>query len=340
MYLKDRDIKNKLTRFIAGECSPEEQRVISGLLDTDHRYRSTYTQLLKTWEFTVPVSPGDSFDIDQAWSRVEARIAKPAPKVVSISGHSSARVRKVASYALRVAAVLLIGIAVFQLFNSRESMLSYSSGNSASAPVTLADGSHIYLNNTSTIKYPQKFGKNLRDVYFWGEAFFEIAHDPSKPFIIEAGEARVKVLGTSFNLKAYPESDRIEVVVNSGKVLFYHADKADRILGEVTLVKGEKGVFFKKPGKIVKLLNDEPNYLSWKTGVLVFNDTSLDKVLAAIANKYGIRFSLREENLSKLRLTATFDNESLDAMLEVLELVHNLQFINNGNDYLVVRKAG
>jgi ferric-dicitrate binding protein FerR (iron transport regulator) len=204
----------------------------------------------------------------------------------------------------------------------------------------LADGSHIYLNNTSTIKYPQKFGKNLRDVYFWGEAFFEIAHDPSKPFIIEAGEARVKVLGTSFNLKAYPESDRIEVVVNSGKVLFYHADKADRILGEVTLVKGEKGVFFKKPGKIVKLLNDEPNYLSWKTGVLVFNDTSLDKVLAAIANKYGIRFSLREENLSKLRLTATFDNESLDAMLEVLELVHNLQFINNGNDYLVVRKAG
>ena len=128
--------------------------------------------------------------------------------------------------------------------------------------------------------------------------------------------------------------------MNSGKVLLYHVDKNDHLLGQVTLLKGDKGVFFRNTGLIARMINDEPNYLSWKTGVLVFSETSLDKVLYAVGQKYGVIFNLEDKQLASLKLTATFDNETLDAVLEVLKLVHNLQFVNNGSDYLVKKSAG
>jgi len=350
MSLTNRKISNEITRFILGECTPDETRVISGLIQTDPDYIKVYNDLILVWDtagsgititrngYTGPMGP--AFDVDKAWSKVDARISKEPVRVIHRAVPANLRLRRIGGYALKVAAVLLIGLAVFQLLLPRTAEKTVASGNSIAAPLSLADGSTIFLNSSSTIKFPEKFGGDTREVYFWGEAFFEIAHDPARPFIIESGETRIKVLGTSFNVKAYPETERIEVVVNSGKVLFYHVDKNDHILGQVILQKGDKGIYYRKSGKIARLLNDEPNYLSWKTGVLVFSETSLDKVLSAVGQKYGVTFNLAEKDLSLLKLTATFDNETLDAVLEVLQLVHNLQFVNNGNDYLVKKKAG
>jgi ferric-dicitrate binding protein FerR (iron transport regulator) len=83
------------------------------------------------------------------------------------------------------------------------------------------------------------------------------------------------------------------------------------------------------------MLNDDPNYISWETGKLVFNETSLDKVMEVVGKKYGVNFQMDTAELSSLKLTATFDNESLDSVLEVLSLVHKLQFTHSGTDYLV-----
>jgi transmembrane sensor len=342
MLVKNRKISIEVTRFIQGECTPDERRVISGLIQSDPVYKQVYKDLTLLWEtIGMNTAPADTtFNVDSAWSKVNATISKQPSRVIHRAAPATNNFRRIGGYALKVAAVLLIGIAIFQLLLPQNDQKTVASGKSIAAPLSLADGSTIFLNSSSTIKFPEKFGGDTREVYFWGEAFFEIAHDPTRPFIIESGETRIKVLGTSFNVKAYPETDRIEVVVNSGKVLFYHIDKNDHILGQVILQKGDKGVYYRKSGQIVRLLNDEPNYLSWKTGMLVFSETSLDKVFNAVGQKYGVKFNLAEKDLSLLKLTATFDNETLDAVLEVLQLVHNLQFVNNGNDYLVKKKAG
>ena len=346
MFLKNRKIVNDITRFITGECTPDESRVISGLIDADKEYKREYNELNQVWSKAViyngsTMSEGiDTFDVDAAWSKVDARISQEPAKIIRNIHPATRNFQRITGYVLKVAAVILIGLAVYQLMVPRTTEKTFASGKAVSSPLSLADGSTIYLNSSSTIKFPEKFGGDHREVYFWGEAFFEIAHDPARPFIIETGETRIKVLGTSFNIKAYPETDRIEVVVNSGKVLFYHVDKNDHILGQVILLKGDKGIYYRKTGQIACLLNDEPNYLSWKTGMLVFSETSLDKVLSAVGQKYGVTFNLADKDLSQLKLTATFDNETLDAVLEVLQLVHNLQFVNNGNDYLVKKKAG
>jgi len=340
MFLSERKIKNQVTRFIAGDCSADEARVISGLIATDKEYKRISDAYNSIWSHTESESTGDSFDIDAAWAKVDARISKQPLKLIHKNEKAGVPVRKIASYALRAAAVLLLGLAVFQLAIPRNHQKTFASGSCIAAPIRLADGSTVFLNSASTIKFPEKFGNKGREVYFWGEAFFEITPDPSRPFVIETGETRIKVLGTSFNVKAYTETNDIEVVVNSGKVLFYHVDKNDHLLGQVTLLKGDKGVFFRNTGLIARMINDEPNYLSWKTGVLVFSETSLDKVLYAVGQKYGVIFNLEDKQLASLKLTATFDNETLDAVLEVLKLVHNLQFVNNGSDYLVKKSAG
>lgn len=340
MFLRNRKIKNQITQFIAGECSADESRVISGLIGSDEEYKQIFNQLNDIWVHTGVKEPSTGFNVDSAWLKVDARISNQPLHIIHTTTRQVSSVRRVAGYALKAAAVILIGLAVFQLVSPRNSREMVTSGLSMAAPLCLADGSTIFLNSSSTIKFPEKFGNKGREVYFWGEAFFEIAPDPTRPFVIETGETRVRVLGTSFNIRAYPETNKIEVVVNSGKVLFYHVDKSDHILGQVTLLKGDKGVYFRNTGEITKLLNDEPNYLSWKTGVLVFSETSLDRVLSAVGQKYGVTFNLDDKNLAKLKLTATFDNETLDAVLEVLQLVHNLQFVNNGKDYLVKKNAG
>ena len=341
MYLINRKIKNQITRYLAGECDPEEILVINDLVKNDPEYRKAFIHLSKTWELVYSKAENTVFDVDSAWNKLNSRISQPSaaarnPETV----RKSRDTRKLYNYTIRIAAALLIGLALFQLVKTGNRLETRTSGNEAPVTLSFEDGSSAFLNASSTIKYRQKFGDQSREVYFWGEAFFEVASDPTRPFIIESGETRVKVLGTSFNVKAYPEAEKVEVVVNSGKVLFYHVNDQEQILGQVTLLQGEKGIFNRKTRQIARILNDEPNYLSWKTGILVFNETTLDKVLEAIGQKYRIKVRMENKDLEKLKLTATFDNEPLEAVFEVLALIHDLQIVNNGKDYLVRKKTG
>jgi len=338
--LKNRDIEKQITNYLAGECSPADELVVSGLIQTDPRYKTTFNELKQLWDNAALHSYTDTYDIHLAWERVNDHMNRKPLHIVHRSSVFTPFIKRVLKYTAGIAAVLLLGFAVQKIFFVNKPLRTFASGTSVPSPLTLSDGSEIILNAVSQVKYPEKFGSHSREVYFWGEAFFEIASDPARPFVIESGDARIRVLGTSFNVKAYPGSGITEVVVNSGTVLFYHVDKNDNMLGKLILRKGEKGTFNSFTRKLSKLLNNDLNFMSWKTGILVFNETSLDKVLQVVGKKYGITFHISDPELSRLKLTATFDNESLGSVLEVLRLVHKLQFSNNGKDYLVRHSAG
>jgi len=334
--LKNRNIELQITSFLAGESSPAEQKVIAGLIQTDSEYRDTYNELKRIWDDPLFQPVSDTYNVDNAWLKVSKHVYNQPLSVVQKSVVKPAVTMRLLKYAASIAAILLLGFAIYQV--SREAdvtMKSLASGNAISSPLALSDGSHITLNTDSKVKYPEKFGSDSREVYFWGEAFFEIASDPSRPFVIETGDARIKVLGTSFNVKNDPGAGITEVVVNSGTVLFYTVDKNDNILGQVILHKGDKGVFNHITGKLARMLNNDLNFISWKTGILDFKGTPLDKVMDAIGKKYGVTFRMDNSELSQLKLTATFDNEPLNSVLEVISLVHKLQFTHNGKDYLV-----
>jgi len=335
MY-KNRSIEVQITSYLAGECSLAEQQLIAGLIQSEPEYQNTYLALKQIWENPALQPRCDTYNVDAAWLKVNRYINDNPLEVVHKKAVKRTITLRLLKYAASIAAVVLVAFTVFQLTRDNKAVLkSYASGNAVSSPVALADGSHIVLNAGSEVKFPEKFGSHSREVYFWGEAFFEIASDPSRPFVIETGDARIKVLGTSFNVKAYPGTGITEVVVNTGTVLLFYVDKNDNVLGQVILHKGDKGVYNRITHKLAKMLNDDLNFISWKTGMLVFNETSLDKVMDVVGKKYGVTFRTNNPELYRLKLTATFDNESLDSVLEVLSLVHKLQFTHNGNDYLV-----
>jgi transmembrane sensor len=334
LHLIDRKL---IVRLLTGNTSDKENNAFSQKSQQQHvRF---HNQLRTIWQKAEPKTiAADTFDIDAAWNALNARIESSNEEQILVNGPVTRRLTTALYTITRIAAVLIIAFGVFQLVRPGSKIKTISSGSSVALPVALSDGSVIHLNRNSSVKFPEIFGKTKRDVYFWGEAFFNIAADKTKPFVIEVGETRVKVVGTSFDVKADPGSDRIEVVVNSGKVLFYtisgNSGKDDRVF----LEPGDKGVYFKATHSFSKFRNNNPNFLSWKTGILTFRETGLTDVLNALNQKFGANFVIRNDELKQLRLTARFDNESLDSVLDDLRLVFDIDIQKSGKDYLIVKK--
>ncbi len=336
--MNNRKLTNEIAKYLAGECSSPDIERISGLLQADEAYKQAFTELKSIWEIPGVLPVTDDYNTNIAWEKVSARTSGQQVHIAHKPERQSAFLPWL-RYA-SIAAVLVLSLSIFFVYRPYVSMKTVASGPSGISPVALSDGSLISLNHDSKLKFTEKFGNHSREVYFWGEAFFEIAPDPSRPFVIETGDTRIKVVGTSFNVRNSAGGEIIEVVVNTGKVLFYRVDKNDRTVDQVMLVKGDKGIYNSKSHTLSRMVNDDVNYNSWKSGVLVFNETSLDKVLQTVGRKYNVTFHLADTKLENLKLTATFDNESLDSVLEVLRLIHKLQFSHKGTDYLVVKTAG
>lgn len=174
----------------------------------------------------------------------------------------------------------------------------------------LSDGTKIYLNSGSTIEFPQRFVGNTREVLLDGEAFFEVAKDSTKPFVIKSNGVQTTVLGTSFNVNSYDENSEIKVSVKSGKV------KVNSIEDGVIIGTHQQAVFDKKTKNIRKETINSNDLFAWKDGVLQFNDQPMREVLKTLERWYGVSFRFENQTIKNCHLTATYKNESLTAVLE------------------------
>jgi len=199
---------------------------------------------------------------------------------------------------------------------------------------TLPDGSVVALNSNSKLVFPNKFEGETREVTIYGEAFFNVKPDASKPFIINAGNAQVKVLGTSFNVKAYPGNETVEVVVATGKVQVSGKTGPDEInKNKILLVPGEKGIVTGNGGLTEKMENNNPNYLSWKTHDFVFNEVPLRDVISCLENTYHVDIAMSQPELNDLKLTAHFEDKPIDFVLDVVRLTFNLELSEENEQF-------
>ena len=157
--------------------------------------------------------------------------------------------------------------------------------------LSLPDGTQIKLNSGSHIKFPQSFTVNERRVELKGEAFFDVARNEEKPFIIESGDVQTTVLGTSFNINAYPEEDLVSVSVLTGRVRVTSASN------NVYLTPNEQGVYSRSNGKITKGRVDIDRILFWKNGILHFEDASLKDVAKSLERWFGVEISIESKEL-------------------------------------------
>lgn len=190
--------------------------------------------------------------------------------------------------------------------------------------LTLNDGTRVSLNKGAKLTQLEGFGEKERRVLLEGEAFFEVAKNPEKPFIIESGVTQTKVLGTAFNVETHDLGTTVSV--EHGKVAFGTQSES------VTLTKAEAGVYSATTGKTNKQKVDL-NYLAWKTGKLTFQDDPLSKAVDDINDFYGV--NIETQSLEEYSLTTVFDNQPLEEILEELELLLGLEIDQQKNKILL-----
>lgn len=183
--------------------------------------------------------------------------------------------------------------------------------------LVLADGTNVWLNAESELKYPMKFRGNTREVTLTGEAYFEVAHNKEKPFIIRSGEVTTKVLGTSFNIRAVKGEKRIEVAVLTGKVRV-SARGPEAGKRDVLILPDERAVYNRSKHSLASEKGiDAAREIAWKDGRTIFRNTPLPLAIAELERKYDVDIEINK-NLESCRVHADFENEPVDKILELL----------------------
>lgn len=307
-------------RYLNGEAGPSEISELAAWVSSAEENRLLFTRTRKAWALAESVNMEVMADVDAEWAALKKSLGQENSPVVRKLEVSHRR-----SF-LRVAAILLVFIlpsVIYFLFFMNPGMNSLVA-DARQVEETLPDGTQVTLNTGSSLQYPSEFKGSERRVALQGEAYFDVAHKPEMPFVIEAGDLQVKVLGTTFYMNAREDDEQMEVVLLSGSVALSYAGK------DMLLEPGQKAVMLKKQREIVRQPSDDPNLLAWKTRVLRFNDTPLQEIVELLSKVYQRDIRLMNQEISDCRLTATFEKESLEAILMVLQSTLDINVRPNG----------
>jgi len=261
----------------------------------------------------------NAIDSSRAFSNVQRRIEKKDTVI-----HFFRMVN-------RVAAVLSIPLLAFTLWSLflREKPVQYSetdltwqelqSPAGMRSQVILPDGTRLWLNAESKIRYSIPFTREYRTVELTGEAYLEVAKNEASPFLVQSGKASVEVLGTQFNVKAYSDEDQVEVALREGSVKFAFLNSNNQ-QQRLQLKPGDYLVFTKTDEQVQLENRELDKYIAWHTNALVLDDTPMEEVARLLERWYGVDVTLVGQDLKKYRITTTFENESLFQVIELLKL--------------------
>lgn len=215
---------------------------------------------------------------------------------------------------------------------------SVATGNGELRKFELPDGSQVWLNAASKLRYSDGFGKALREVFLdEGEAYFDVQHDAGKPFIVYAGKTKTRVLGTAFAVRAYRSLPQTQVTVTRGKVGVMQSGKgrSDAIL----LVQNQQVTFSDSSNAFEKTEIIAVDYTGWTVGKLKFNNESFNTIALILEKRFGATVRFQEKSIGELRFSAGFEaSETLDDILHVLCLAENLAYTRTGNAVALSRK--
>lgn len=304
------DINKILAKHFTKDLTPQEEEIVVKWKD---KHKEEYEQLKSIMTHTQLVDHKEKFCISEGWDSLEKEIGDQ---------NKSSFVRKSFSYfkAWQVAASILIFVSVTftLLWNQNDSEMMIAS---SIKQMQLSDGSEVTLNKNARLYYPRKFGDKKRELTLKGEAFFNVQPDKNRPFQINVNGTKITVLGTSFNINS--KGNSVIVVVKTGKVSF-STEAGD----EVFLEAGEKGFF--KDAILRKTINDDANFIAWKTKVFHFEKKSLSFILAELERIYGETILVKGD-FSNCYATINFENQTLEESLTELQLLFEFKITTKNN---------
>ncbi|NIT58561.1 MAG: DUF4974 domain-containing protein [Aliifodinibius sp.] len=325
-----------IANYLAGECTDEEQRKVEQWIDQSQENKRQFQELKRIWQLSGDAvkSRDKEWSIEQEWNRLDSQISKE--KVSSRSENSdqkrywsfrSSSIHSGTQKFIRIAAVFLVaallGVLSYQGWYQPEQegqepvLRQISTENGQRANLTLADGTEVMLNADSELKLPTKFASDVREVHLDGEAYFNVSENKDKPFLVHSNGSLVRVLGTAFSVRAYPEDQKVQVVVEEGRVSF--GKKKEREEGKAILDRNELGTFDLATHTVAtRTVEDIELYMSWRNGYLKFEKTQLEDVGTALERRYDVEVFFEDPSLKKLLLTAYLKSRSLRNVLDVI----------------------
>lgn len=202
--------------------------------------------------------------------------------------------------------------------------------------VSLPDGTSVTLNHYSTLKYPERFKTDNREVELNGEAYFEVSKDKKHPFIVQTEAVDVRVLGTQFNVDAYRDSPDVRTTLLTGSVAVSNKSNSEHMI----LKPNEIAIYNKVEKKLTrKLLEDATDEISWRHGEFIFDDVPLRDIARELSNSFGTTIQITDSTLQNYRISARFRNgEDLETILSVLQDAGYFNYSHNDKQITITAK--
>ncbi len=328
------NIDNVIARYLAGEADAADLVLLNDWRKLSAENEEEFSQTEKLYNAASSLRDVIPVDTDAAWLKLKKNISvqQEPGKVIPLKQTTSR------SNFIRIAASILIvaglGMLAFFLTLPSEDKLAEIKSDAVIRKEVLPDGSKVTLNKNTTLAYSTDHFSKKRIVKLKGEAFFDVVHDDSNPFLIEAADLKIEDVGTSFNVKAVENSGIAIISVVSGEV------KVTTLTGQVfNLVAGEEVSYNVNTKIITKNETIEENISAYADRVFVFENAELKTVVKVLNDVYDVRMVLENEKLDSCRITVTFDNESINDIAIVIAETLGLE-IKKSNDQIILSGNG
>jgi transmembrane sensor len=341
--MNDAHYTTLIGKYLSGNISPEERHLLLHWIETDANNRAFFEEMLQVWSLsddyptTLPTT-----DTPQAWLQLEQRLFGGGTALMNPpADKSSTKIRRLSinKVILLAAAIILavVTIGIWQLVGFSDAATQiYQTAVHEKREVQLPDGSTVWLNENTRLTFSKRFVS--RTVTLEGEAFFDVQRMEARPFTIQSGKTITVVLGTSFNVRAYPQEARVEVAVVSGKVELRHADK---IQEKILLEAGKTGVFDQQQQAFLTTATvPAVNASAWKNKRLRFQDTPMREVVHILERYFNQKIQVDNPAILDCPLNGDYPQPKLEEMLRIIEFAMPVQITVQSDSLLVITGKG
>lgn len=305
-------IDEQIVKLFSGEISPEEEALLVLWINESDENKKYFLELKNIWQNAHPAFNPENIDTEKALANTLKQI-KPATK----------RRIPFIIWWQRVAAILIIPTLILAAVQynqnfKRKSSIAYQeimSPLGMNSKITLPDGSEVWLNSGSKLKYPVEFNADVRKVQLYGEAFFKVQSDKKHPFIVSTKNLQVIATGTAFNIESYCKDSISAVTLLEGKLDVKIGDKTMQHIDP-----NQRFLYNYNSNKYAVSKTDANHWCVWKDGILAFRNEPLEDVFKRIGRTYNVDLVVKDKTVARQLYRATFQGESLDEILRLLKM--------------------
>ncbi len=313
-------IDEQIAAYLSGHLSADAREELLHWVEASVDNKAYFDEAVSIWALADSYDVAVEVETDLAWDKFKARIDLDQDVAPAVASTPEAKTidfksrKRIPNYWFGIAASLLFLLSFAWWWNYGDRTISVQTIAQETRKIELPDGSEVWLNQDSRLVYNGRF--ESRELSLTGEAFFDVVPDADRPFLIHTEKATTRVLGTSFNVRAYPDEENVEVTVSTGKVALLDQDEPeDRIELEV----GETGVFLKEEDKVQTEVIENVNATAWKEQKLIFGEESLRGIIPTINRYFDVNIEVDDERLLDCSIIlGEYDNPELEPILAAI----------------------